>query len=133
MKIQLSDHFTYPKLIRYALPSIIMTMFISLYGIMDGLFISNFADKTSFAAISFILPFVCGMSSFGYMIGTGGAALIAKMLGEQQREKANQLFSMLIVFTVVIGLAMTAVGLLAIRPVAGMMGASGALLDKSVL
>lgn len=133
MKIQLSDHFTYPKLIRYALPSIIMTMFISLYGIMDGLFISNFADKTSFAAISFILPFVCGMSSFGYMIGTGGAALIAKTLGEQQREKANQLFSMLIVFTVVIGLAMTAVGLLAIRPVAGMMGASGALLEKSVL
>lgn len=133
MKIQLSEHFTYKKLIRYSLPSVIMAMFISLYGIMDGLFVSNFADKTSFAAISFILPFVCGMSSFGYMIGTGGAALVAKTLGEQQREKANQLFSMLIVLTVILGMAMSVIGLLAIRPVAIMMGATGDLLEKSVL
>lgn len=133
MKIQLSDHFTYSKLIRYALPSVIMTMFISLYGIMDGVFVSNFADKTSFAAISFILPFVFALNAFGYMVGTGGSALIAKTLGEQKREKANQLFSMLIIFTVIIGVAMSAVGLLTIRPVAIMMGATGDLLEKSVL
>ena len=89
MKIQLSDHFTYSKLIRYALPSVIMTMFISLYGIMDGVFVSNFADKTSFAAISFILPFVFALNAFGYMVGTGGSALIAKTLGEQKRGKSK--------------------------------------------
>lgn len=133
MKQQLSDHFTYKKLIRYALPSVVMTMFISLYGIMDGIFVSNFADKTSFAAISFILPFVSVINAFGYMIGTGGAALIAKTLGEHEREKANQLFSLLIIFTVIIGIAMSAVGLLIMRPVAIMMGASGDLLEKSVL
>ena len=133
MKQKLSDHFTYTKLIRYALPSVVMTMFISLYGIMDGVFVSNFADKTSFAAISFILPFVSAVSAFGYMLGTGGAALIAKTLGEQQREKADQLFSLFILFTVMIGVAMTAVGLLMIRPAAIMMGATGGLLEKSVL
>lgn len=133
MRIQLSDHFTYTKLIRYSLPSVIMTTFISLYGIMDGLFVSNFASKTSFAAISFILPFVFGMNSFGYMIGTGGAALIAKTLGEQQREKANQLFSMLIVFTVIIGIVTSGIGLQIIRPAAMRMGASGDLLEQSVL
>ena len=133
MKQKLSDHFTYTKLIRYALPSVVMTMFISLYGIMDGVFVSNFADKTSFAAISFILPFVSAVSAFGYMLGTGGAALIAKTLGEQQREKADQLFSLLILFTVMIGVAMTAVGLLMIRPAAIMMGETGGLLEKSVL
>lgn len=113
---QLSDHFTYTKLIRYALPSVVMTIFISLYGIMDGIFVANFADKTSFAAISFILPFVSAINAFGYMIGTGGAALIAKTLGEHQREKANQLFSLLIIFTVIIGIVMSAVGLLVMRP-----------------
>lgn len=133
MKQQLSDHFTYKKLIRYALPSVVMTMFVSLYGIMDGIFVSNFADKTSFAAISFILPFVSAINAFGYMIGTGGAALIAKTLGEHEREKANQLFSLLIIFTVIIGIVMSAVGLLIMRPVAIMMGASGDLLEKSVL
>lgn len=133
MKQQLSDHFTYKKLIRYALPSVVMTMFISIYGIMDGIFVSNFADKTSFAAISFILPFVSAINAFGYMIGTGGAALIAKTLGEHEREKANQLFSLLIIFTVIIGIVMSAVGLLIMRPVAIIMGASGDLLKKSVL
>lgn len=133
MKQQLSDHFTYTKLIRYALPSVVMTMFISLYGIMDGVFVSNFADKTSFAAISFILPFVSAINAFGYMVGTGGAALVAKTLGEQQREKANQLFSLLIVFTAIIGVVMSAIGLLTIRPAAIIMGATGDLLEKAVL
>lgn len=133
MKQQISDHFTYTKLICYALPSVVMTMFISLYGIMDGVFVSNFADKTSFAAISFILPFVSAINAFGYMVGTGGAALIAKTLGEQQRDKANQLFTLLIIFTVIIGVIMSVVGLLIMRPIAIMMGATGDLLEKSLL
>lgn len=133
MRIQLSDHFSYTKLLRYSLPSIIMTVFISLYGIMDGLFVSNFAGKTPFAAISLILPFVFAMGSVGFMVGTGGAAIIAKTLGEKQQEKANQIFSMLVVFTAIIGIILTIIGLLIIRPVAMSMGASGDLLENSVL
>lgn len=132
MRIKLSDHFSYTKLLRYSLPSIIMTVFISLYGIMDGLFVSNFAGKTPFAAISLILPFVFAMGSFGFMIGTGGAAIIAKTLGEQQQKKANQIFTMLIIVTVIIGSILTIIGLLIIRPVAMAMGATGDLLDNSV-
>ena len=133
MRIQLSDHFTYIKLLRYSVPSIIMTVFISLYGIMDGLFVSNFAGKTPFAAISLILPFVFAMGSVGFMIGTGGAAIVAKTLGENQGDKANQIFSMLIAVTAVIGIVLTVIGLLIIRPVAMAMGATGDLLENSVL
>lgn len=133
LRIQLSDHFTYTMLLRYSLPSIIMTVFISLYGIMDGLFVSNFAGKTPFAAISLILPFVFAMGSVGYMMGTGGAAIVAKTLGEKQQEKANQIFSMLIIVTTIIGIVLTIIGLLIIRPVAMAMGATGDLLENSVL
>lgn len=133
LKIQLSDHFTYTKLLRYSFPSIIMTVFISLYGIMDGIFVSNFAGKTPFAAISLILPFVFAMGSVGFMIGTGGAAIIAKTLGEKEPEKANQIFSMLIAATAIIGIVLTIVGLLILRPVAMAMGATGELLENSVL
>lgn len=133
MRIQLSDHFSYTKLLRYSLPSIIMTVFTSIYGIMDGLFVSNFAGKTPFAAISLILPFVFAMGSVGFMVGTGGAAIIAKTLGEKQEKKANQIFSMLIIFTAVIGIILTVIGLLIIRPVAMAMGATGDLLENSVL
>ena len=133
MRIQLSDHFTYSKLLRYAFPSIIMMVFVSLYGIMDGLFVSNFAGKTPFAAISLILPFVSAMGSVGYMIGTGGAAIVAKTLGEGQRDRANQIFSMLIAFTAITGIVLTGIGLLILRPVAMAMGATGDLLENSVL
>lgn len=132
MRIQLSDHFTYNKLLRYTFPSIIMMVFVSLYGIMDGLFVSNFAGKTPFAAISLILPFVAAMGSVGYMIGTGSAAIVAKTLGEGQREKANQIFSMLIAVTAIIGILLTIVGLLILRPVAMAMGATGDLLENCV-
>lgn len=110
-----------------------MTVFISLYGIMDGLFVSNFAGKTPFAAISLILPFVFAMGSVGFMVGTGGAAIVAKTLGEKQKKKANQIFSMLIVFTAIAGIILTAIGLMIIRPVAVGMGATGDLLENSVL
>lgn len=132
MRIQLSDHFTYNKLLRYAFPSIVMMMFVSLYGIMDGLFVSNFAGKTPFAAISLILPFVAAMGSAGYMLGTGGAAIVAKTLGEGQRNKANQIFSMLIVAAAILGVFLTLLGLLILRPLAMAMGATGELLEDSV-
>lgn len=132
MRIQLSDHFGYTKLLRYSLPSMIMMIFVSLYGIMDGLFVSNFAGKTPFAAISLILPFVFAMGSFGFMIGTGGAAIIAKTLGEKKQEKANEICSMLIAATVISGILLTIIGLLILRPVAMSMGATGDLLEESV-
>ena len=96
MKIQLSEHFTYKKLLRFVLPSIIMMIFTSIYSVVDGLFVSNFVGKTALAAINLTLPIIMGLSALGFMIGTGGSAIVARMLGEKKREKANEYFSMLI-------------------------------------
>ena len=103
MKIQLSDHFTYKRLIRFVFPSIIMMICTSMYSIIDGLFISNFAGKTAFAAVNLILPVAMGVGAIGFMIGSGGSAIVAKTLGEGKKEKANEYFSMLI-FTALIEL-----------------------------
>ena len=99
MKIQLSDHFTYKKLLRFTLPSIVMMIFTSIYSVIDGFFVSNFAGKTPFAAVNLIMPFLMIIGSVGFMFGGGGGALIAKTLGEGKKEKANEIFS-LIVYTV---------------------------------
>ena len=92
MKIQLSDHFTYKRLIRFVFPSIIMMICTSMYSIIDGLFISNFAGKTAFAAVNLILPVAMGVGAIGFMIGSGGSAIVAKTLGEGKKEKANEYF-----------------------------------------
>lgn len=97
MKIQLSDHFTYQRLLHFCLPSIVMMIFTSIYGVVDGLFVSNFVGKIPFAAINLVMPFIMILGGFGFMIGTGGSALIAKTLGEDRHELANRYFSMLIV------------------------------------
>ena len=94
--IQLSDHFTYNKLLRFTLPSITMMVFTSIYGVVDGFFVSNFAGKTAFAAVNLIMPFVMILGGMGFMIGTGGTALTALILGTGDREKANRCFSMMI-------------------------------------
>ena len=93
MKIQLSDHFTFGKLIRFAMPSIIMMIFTSIYGVVDGIFVSNFAGKTPFAAINLIMPYVMILGTFGFMVGTGGTALISKTLGMGDKKKANEIFT----------------------------------------
>lgn len=103
-KIQLSDHFTYFKLIRFVIPSIGMMVFTSVYGIVDGLFVSNVVGKTAFASINLVMPVEMIVGAIGFMIGTGGAALVAKTLGEQRRERANQYFSMLIAITAIAGI-----------------------------
>lgn len=133
MKIQLSDHFTYKKLLRFVLPSIIMMIFSSIYGVIDGLFVSNFVGKTPFAAINLIMPLFMGLGSVGFMIGTGGGALVSKTLGEGENEKANGLFSMLIFMTISAGMVLTAIGFVALRPIAVAMGATGDLLENSVI
>ena len=90
MNIQLSEHFTYRKLLRFVLPSIVMMIFTSIYSVVDGLFVSNFVGKSAFAAINLMMPFLMGISALGFMIGTGGSALVAKTLGEGKKEKANE-------------------------------------------
>ena len=88
MRIQLSDHFTYNKLLRFVFPSIIMMVFTSIYSVVDGLFVSNFAGKTAFAAVNLIMPVLMGMGTVGFLIGTGGSAVVSKTLGEGKRDKS---------------------------------------------
>ncbi|MCI8561700.1 MAG: MATE family efflux transporter [Dorea sp.] len=133
MRIQLSDHFTYKKLIRFVLPSVIMMIFTSVYGVVDGLFVSNFVGKTAFAAINLIMPFLMGLSALGFMIGTGGSAIVAKTLGEKKGKRANEYFSLLIYVTIAGGLIISVIGCVLIRPVSTFLGASGELLENCVL
>ena len=92
MKIHLSDHFTYKKILRFTFPTIIMSVFTSLYSIVDGIFVANYAGKTALAAINFVFPVLIILATFGYMFGTGGSALVAKTLGEGNKERAHSLF-----------------------------------------
>lgn len=132
MKIQLSDHFTYSKLLRYTLPSIVMMVFTSIYGVVDGFFVSNFVGKTPFTAVNFIYPVLMIMGCAGFMFGTGGGALIAKTMGEGKPEKANRIFSLIVYTSAVCGVVLAALGVLLIRPVAAALGAQGRLLEDSV-
>ena len=132
-QIQLSDHFTYWKLLRFVFPSIIMMIFTSIYGVVDGLFVSNFAGKTSFAAINLIMPFVMVLGGIGFMIGTGGTALVSKVLGEREPEKANRYFSMMILFTVIVGVLLTVFGVTFMEPVALFLHATPQMLPDCVL
>lgn len=130
--IQLSDHFTYSKLIRFTLPSIAMMIFTSIYGVVDGFFVSNFVGKTPFTAVNFIMPFLMILGCIGFMFGTGGSALIAMMLGEGKCEKANSVFSFLIYFSILCGVILTVLGLILIHPLAVWLGAEGQLLEDSL-
>lgn len=131
--IQLSDHFSYRKLLRFTLPSILMLVFSSIYGVVDGFFVSNFTGKTSFAAVNFIMPFLLILGSLGFMFGTGGGALIAKTFGEGNREKANRDFSLIVYASIVCGIVFAVLGILFIRPIAALLGADGQLLEDSVV
>ena len=102
MDTKLAQHFTYGKLLKFVFPSIVMMVFTSIYGVVDGLFVSNFVGKTAFASINLIMPFIMGLTALGFMMGTGGSAIVAKTLGEEKPEKANEYFS-LIVYTTIIG------------------------------
>ena len=131
--IQLSDHFSYQKLLRYTLPSILMMIFTSVYSVVDGFFVSNFVGKTPFAAVNFIMPFLLILGSLGFMFGTGGSALIAMTMGEGQREKAKELFSLFVYVTLLSGTVIALLGLVLIRPIAAWLGAEGEMLDQCVL
>ncbi len=132
MRIQLSDHFRYKDLLRFTFPSIIMLVFTSIYGVVDGFFVSNFVGKTPFTAVNFIMPFLMILGCFGFMFGTGGGALIAKTMGEGKAERANRLFSLIVYISAACGVVLAILGLLLIRPLAAALGAQGRLLEDSV-
>lgn len=132
-KIQLSDHFTYAKLVRFSLPSIIMMIFTSVYGVVDGIFVSNYAGPGPFTAINLIMPYMMVIGTIGFMVGTGGTALVSKTLGMGDSKKANEIFSMLTVFCVVSGVILTVLSLIFLRPVAVLLGAKGIILEYCVL
>ena len=102
MSISLSEHFTYKKLLRFVLPSIIMMIFTSIYGVVDGLFVSNYVGKTAFAGLNLIMPFIMALSALGFMMGTGGSAIVAKTLGEGKKKKANEYFSSVLMANIAI-------------------------------
>ena len=133
MNIQLSDHFNYRRLFRFTLPSIVMMIFISIYGVVDGLFVSNFVGKTPFAAINLVMPFIMILGGVGFMIGTGGSALVSKTMGQNEPEKANRIFSMMIELTLLVGALLSIVGIVFIEPIARLFGASEAMLPECVL
>lgn len=133
MEIRLSDHFTYKKLLKFTLPAIIMMVFTSLYGVVDGLFVTNFAGKTSLAAINFVYPVINILGTFGYMFGTGGSALVTKTMGEGDTDKANKLFSLFVYITTLLGVVFAVIGFSCLKPLLHALGAEGEMLSDAVL
>ena len=131
--IHLSDHFTYSKLLRFTHPSIVMNIFSSLYIIVDGFFVANFAGKTEFAAVNLIMPVLNILGTIGYMFGVGGSALIAKRLGEKDQMQANQLFSLIVFVSCCLGILLMVPGFIFMPQITSMLGAEGKLLEDSVL
>lgn len=132
-KIQLSDHFTYKRLVQFTLPSIGMMIFTSVYSVVDGFFVSNFAGKTPFAAINLIMPFLMILSTIGFMFGTGGSALVAVTFGVGDKERANRYFSLFVYVAAGLGIIFAILGIAFIRPIAQLLGASGDMLSNAVL
>ncbi len=130
--IQLSDHFTLVRLFRFCLPSVVMMVFTSIYGVVDGYFVSNFVGKTPFAAVNLIMPFLMILGGVGFMIGTGGSALVAKYLGEQNDSQARRVFSMMMMVTLILGVTTSALGIIFAENVAQLLGADSKLLPYCV-
>ena len=133
MKIQLSDHFTYRKILRFTLSSIATMIFTSIYGVVDGFFVSNFVGKTSFTAVNFIMPFLMILGTFGFMFGTGGSALVSKMMGEGDEVRAKRIFSMITYISVGVGALLAVFGIAFLRPMAALLGAEGEMLKECVI
>lgn len=132
-EIQLSDHFDYGRLLRFTVPSIIMMIFMSIYSVVDGFFVSNFAGKTPFAAINLIMPFLMILGTVGFMFGTGGSAIVSQNLGEGKKELANKHFSLFVYTSTVIAIVLAVIGIVFARPIAALLGAEGEILDDAVL
>lgn len=132
-KLQLSSHFNYRRLIQFTLPSIGMMVIASVYSVVDGFFVSNFAGKTPFAAINLIMPFIMVLATVGFMFGTGGTALVAKTFGQGDKVLANRYFSLFVYLTFFLGILLAVAGFIWIRPIAKLLGGEGALLENAVV
>ncbi len=133
MAIKLSDHFTFRRLLKFVFPSIAMMVFTSIYGVVDGLFVSNYAGKAAFTAVNLIFPFIMVLGAVGFMIGTGGTAIVAKTLGEENnRHKANGYFSLLVYTTIILGVIIALIGIFTVRPIAHVLGAEGVMIEYCV-
>ncbi len=130
--MQLSSHFGFRRLLKYTVPSIIMMIFTSVYGVVDGFFVSNYTGKTSFAAVNFIMPVLMVLGCVGFMFGTGGSAVISKTMGEGDRKKANEIFTFIVIASAVLGTALAVIGMFVLKPLAVLFGADGRLLTDSV-
>ena len=130
--IRLSDHFNYSRLLKFTAPSIAMMVFTSIYGVVDGFFVSNFAGKTPFTAVNLIMPVLMIVATVGFMFGTGGTAIVAKTMGEGDREKANRYFSLFVYFAFGTGVVLAVAGIVFIRPIAVFLKAEGELLENCV-
>lgn len=133
MNISLSEHFTYKKLFLFTIPSIAMMIFTSIYGVVDGIFVSNIVGETAFTAVNFIMPVLMVLSSVGFMFGAGGSALVSKTLGEGDSERANSIFSLIVYASFVVGVILAALGIVFMRSIAAALGAEGAMLDSCTL
>ena len=133
MQIKLSDHFTYGRLLRFTFPSIAMMIFTSIYGVVDGFFVSNFAGKTPFAAVNLIMPLLMIVATVGFLFGTGGTAIVSNVLGQGDRERANRYFSLFTYLSLSLGIFFSLLGFVLIRPISRMLGAQGALLENCVV
>lgn len=133
MNISLSEHFTYKKLFLFTIPSIAMMIFTSIYGVVDGIFVSNIVGETAFTAVNFIMPVLMVLSSVGFMFGAGGSALVSKTLGEGDRERANSIFSLIVYASFAVGVILAALGIVFMRSIAAALGAEGAMLDSCTL
>lgn len=132
MNIQLSDHFDTKKLLRFTLPSIAMMIFTSIYGVVDGFFVSNYVGKIPFAAVNLIMPFLMILGTIGFMFGTGGSAIVAKTMGEGNKEKANSFFSLFIYFSTAVSVVLAALGIVFLEPVSILLGAKSEMIDNCV-
>ena len=133
MQIHLSEHFTYGKLLRFTFPTIVMLIFTSIYGVVDGVFVSNFAGKTAFAAVNLIMPALMIFGTVGFMLGTGGSAVVARTMGEGDLPRARRYFSLIVYTGVLAGLVLTVLAELIMEPLCAALGAEGEMLDQAVL
>ncbi len=132
MEIQLSEHFGYRKLLKFTLPSIVTMIFTSIYGVVDGVFVSNFVGKTAFTAVNFAMPVLMILGTVGFMFGTGGSAIVAKTMGERKPQEAREQFSLLVYATLIIGVLLAVPGFIFLRPILSLLGAEGEMLDIAV-
>lgn len=132
MKIKLSSHFSYGKILKLVAPSIAMMVFVSIYGVIDGLFVSNFVGKTPFAAVNLIMPFLMVLGALGFMIGTGGSAIVSQTLGEGDKDKANRYFSFLVYVTFILGVVLAVLGEIFLPDIARFLRADESMLPYCV-